>query len=95
MNTIELIPDLSSCIETVTRREYSEVTRKLLETDNPDEELIKRAEILRLFLENADFRKLRAESERHLLKGQKVKFVVRMEGKVLKYDMQVFWNRSA
>lgn len=90
MTTIELIPVLSHCIETVARREYAELTKKLLETDNPDEELIRGAETLRLFLESADFKKLRAESEKHLLKGQRVKFNIYIEGEVLKYDMQVF-----
>ncbi|UCB42148.1 MAG: hypothetical protein JSV77_06665 [Dehalococcoidales bacterium] len=90
MAVIELIPDLSSCIETVTRREYTDVTRTLLTTTSHDETLREKAELLRLFLESADFRKLRSESEGHLLNGKKVKFVVSFENEHLGYEMQVF-----
>ncbi len=86
---IELIPDLSSCIETVARHEYNDITRTLMTTTSRDETLVEKAEVLRLFLETADFRKLRAESEKYLLNGQKVKFVVSLEDDQLRYEMQV------
>lgn len=89
MSMIELTPDLSSCIETVARREYNDITRTLLTTTSRDETLVEKAEALRLFLETADFRKLRAESEKHLLNGKKVKFVVSLEDERLSYEMQV------
>ena len=89
MSMIELTPDLSSCIETVARREYTDITRTLLTTTSRDKTLVEKAEILRLFLETADFRKLRAESEKHLLNGKKVKFVVSLEDERLSYEMQV------
>jgi hypothetical protein len=86
---IELTPDLSSCIETVARREYNNATRTLLTATSPDEAISEKAEVLRLFLETADFRKLRAESEKHLLNSKKVKFIVSREGENLRYEMQV------
>ncbi len=89
MSVIELTPDLSSCIETVTRREYSDATRTLLAVASPDDVLVEKAEVLRLFLEKADFRKLRAESEKHLLNGKKVKFIVSLEEGQLNYEMQL------
>jgi len=89
MFTIELTPDLSSCIETVARREYNEATRTLLTDTSPDETIREKAEILRLFLETADFRKLRAESEKHLLNGEKVKFLVSLDNERLSYEMQI------
>lgn len=89
MSMIELTPDLSSCIETVTKREYNDVTRTLLTTTSYDEKTREKAELLRLFLETANFRKLRAESEKHLLNGKKVKFTVSLEDKQLRYEMQV------
>ncbi len=55
----------------------------------PKNELAEKAEILRLFLESADFNKLRAESEKHLLAGRKVKFLVHLERGQPKYEMQV------
>ena len=89
MSVIELTPDLSSCIETVTKREYSDVTRRLLASTSPDKTLVEKAEILRIFLENADFRKLRAESEKHLLHGKIVRFIVSIEDGQLNYEMQI------
>ena len=89
MSMIELTPDLSSCIETVARREYNDVTRTLLTATPRDGTIEEKAEVLRLFLETADFRKLRAESEKYLLNGEKVKFVVSLEDDQLRYEMQV------
>ncbi len=89
MPVIELIPDLSSCIETVAKREYEKVNKALLTSPTWDEELGQRAETLRLFLENMDFRKLRSESEKHLLNGKNVKFVIFLENGQLRHEMQV------
>jgi len=89
MVKVELVPDLSQCIETVAKREYQNTLQILLSTEAASEELKERVEILRLFLEGADFKKLRAESERYLTNGRRVKFIVCTQGKVLKYDMQV------
>ncbi len=90
MHQIELVPDLSSCIETVARREHERVAQELLSTEAPSEELMDRAETLRLFLETADLRGLRAESEKHLLEGRKVTFVVSLRDDTVQYNMQVF-----
>ena len=89
MVKVELVPDLSHCIETVAKREYQETVQCLLSTEAACEELKERVEILRLFLESADFKKLRAESERFLTNGRRVKFIVYTQGKVSKHDMQV------
>ena len=89
MLQIELFPALSNCIETVAKREYRETLEKLLAGDEENKELPERIELLRTFLETADFRKLRAESEKHLLEGRKVKFVLYLEQGTSKYDMQV------
>ena len=48
-----------------------------------------KAEILRLFLESADFKQLRSESERRLVEGKKVLFAVYLEKGALKYEMRV------
>jgi len=86
---IELVPDISNCVETVTRREYEETVRQLLAAEEGHEELLERIELLRLFLETIDFKKLRRESEKDLVEGKKVKFVVYLEGGTPKYDMRV------
>ena len=90
ISMIELTPDLLSCIETVAKREYNDVTRTLLTATPQDETIVEKAEVLKLFLETADFRKLRAESEKHLLNGKRVKFMVSLKDKQLRYEMQVY-----
>ena len=88
MHKIELVPGLSHCIETVARNEYQETLRQLLASER-NEELEEKAELLRIFLETMDFRKLRRESEKHLLQGRRVKFVIYREGGTTKYDLRV------
>ncbi len=89
MLPLELVPDLSHCIETVARREYEDMLKQLLGTRQANEGLQKRLEILKLFLQTADLRWLRMESEQSLLTGKKVKFVIYAEAGASKYIMQV------
>ena len=89
---IELVPDLEHCIETLARKEYSEIVSQLLLSGKDKRKIsenTQKAELLRNFLETADFKRLRAESERHLVEGRCVKFVVYPEGVVPKYEMRV------
>ncbi|MFC1870078.1 hypothetical protein ACFLYE_02270 [Chloroflexota bacterium] len=88
MLKVELIPDLSHCIETVARREYTAVWKQLLTPGLRNKELEEKLEILRLFLETSNFKKLRAESEKRLMEGKKVKFMV-YQDKDVKCEMQV------
>lgn len=88
MVEIELIPDLTHCIETVAKKEHKRVVNKLL-SGTVDEGIKERAEILKKFLETADFRRLRQESEPYLTQGRKVKFVIRSEKGEPSYTMQV------
>jgi hypothetical protein len=92
MLPVELVPDLSHCIETVARREYEDMLKQLLGTRQANEGLQKRLEILKLFLQTADFKRLRKESEHYLLTGKKVNFVIYTEGGAPKYIMQVIPN---
>jgi hypothetical protein len=89
MLKIELVPDRSHCIETVAKREYREATAKLLAAGEGNEELQERVELLRLFLETTDFKKLRRESERYLVEGRTAKFVLHWENGVPKYEIRV------
>ena len=88
MLKVELIPDLSHCIETVAKREHTAVSKQLLTLGQRNKELVEKSEILRIFLETADFKKLRAESEKRLMEGKKVIFVVYRD-KGVKCEMQV------
>ena len=88
MLKVELIPDLTYCIETVAKREHAAVLKQFLKPGQGNKELEERLEILRHFLETADFRQLRAESEKRFIEGRKIKFVVYLDNDV-KYEMQV------
>jgi hypothetical protein len=88
MPRIELQPDLDHCIQTLARGEYERGLRSLLAGEG-DEDLAERTDLLRLFLETADFGDLRGESERYLLEGKKVTFLVYMDEGVLRYELQV------
>ena len=89
MLKIELVPTLSQCIETIAKKEYDETVRQLLASGEHNRKLLETAGLLKNFLETADFKKLRAESERYLVDGKHVKFVVYAEGGVSKYEMRI------
>jgi hypothetical protein len=83
-----LTPDLSHCIETVARRERTAVSKQLLASTQSNKELEEKLEVLKLFLETGDFRNLRAESERTLIEGKNVRFIVYRD-KGVKCEMQL------
>ncbi len=89
MLKIELVPDLSHCIHTVTKREYDETLRQLLTTENGNKQLGKKLDLLTLLLKEIDFKQLRHESEKYIMDGKKVKFVFYLENNLPKYEMQV------
>ena len=76
MVCIELKPDLSSCIETLSKKEYERTLSLLLKEGHANEELGERLEILRLFLESTDFGHLRGQYERYLREGKEVTFLI-------------------
>jgi len=87
MLKIELVPDLTHCIETVAKREHAAVFKQILAPGKENKELEEKLEILRLFLETADFKKLRLESEKQLMEGRTVRFVVYLENGMPKCQM--------
>jgi hypothetical protein len=89
MLKVELVPDLTHCIETVAKREHAKLLKQLLRPGQRDRELEEKLEAHRLFLETADFKQLRSESESQLVKGKKVRFLVYSEGNTSGYKMQV------
>jgi hypothetical protein len=86
MTAIELFPDLTHCIETVAKKEYEDITRQLLAGES-NAELEDRLALLRDFLETADFRELRRQSEELLLQNRKVKFLLFRDRGQLSYKM--------
>ena len=87
MIEIEFEPDLSHCIQTLTKAEYDRLKKLLLQSGTQDSEIADRVEMLRAFLESTDFRKLRSEYEPYLVEGKHVKFILSAEGhEVLRED---------
>lgn len=85
---IELFPSLSHCIETTAKREFWKSASEYTERQG-DKELEEKIELLKAFVESMDFRKLRCESEKHLVEGKKVRFVIRWEENKAHYEMIV------
>ena len=48
-----------------------------------------KAELLREFIETRELKELRRESEKHLVQGKRVKFIVSREGGKVKHEMKV------
>jgi hypothetical protein len=89
MVLIELKPNLSHCIETLSKKEYERTLNLLLKKGSLDEELGERLEVLRLFLESTDFGYLRSQYERYLIEGKEVKFLIYPEEGKVSYKMVV------
>ena len=87
MNKLKLTPTLDACVETQARRLHNQTVSALLKTPD-DPTLQEQLETLRLFLEQANFHKLRAESEPLLIEGRKVTFTVWREGGKARWEMK-------
>jgi hypothetical protein len=89
MDFVELFPSLSHCIETTAREEFWNSVNQYMESGQKDKKLEDRIELLKAFLESADFRKLRSQSERYLVEEKKVKFVICWKEGKPNYEMMV------
>ena len=89
MEVIELFPSLSRCIETTAREEFWNSVNQYMEGGQEDKKLEEKILLLRAFLESTDFKKLRSQSERHLVEGKKVKFVICWKEGKPSYEMVV------
>jgi len=89
MIKIELIPDLSHCIETTAKKEFDRVAVDLVSSEEASDTLKEKIKILRSFLSTADFKKLRAESEPFLVEGCTVIFTLCSEDNSIKHTMTV------
>ncbi len=85
---IELEPDLDCCVETLAKREYKKGLREVL-NGKESPELTEKMEVLRAFLEGADFKKIRGEYEPYLIMGKRVRFIMYLEEGKPKYNFDV------
>jgi translation initiation factor IF-3 len=60
-----------------------------MEGGQEDKRLEEKIELLKAFLESIDFKKLRSQSEKYLVEGKKVKFVIRWKANRLDCQMTV------
>jgi len=89
MVCIELKPNLSSCIETLSKKEYERTLSLLLKQGSVDERLGERLEVLRMFLQSADFGHLRSQYEGYLTEGKVVTFLIYPEEEKVSYKLIV------
>jgi len=89
MVCIELKPNLSNCIETLSKKEYEQTLHLLLKEGRVDETLGEKLEVLRLFLESADFGHLRSQYEGYLTEGKEVTFLIYPEEEKVSYKLIV------
>ncbi len=85
---VVLAPDAHHCIETVARNEYRRCVDACFRLDRLEPELEVRVEILRLFLEQADFRRLRRESETFITAGRPVRFLIGLHGERTRWRIE-------
>jgi len=89
MDCIELFPSLNHCIETTAREAFWNSVNQYMESGQEDKKLEEKIELLKTFLESVDFKKLRSQSERYLVEGKKVKFVICWKEGKPDYEMVV------
>jgi hypothetical protein len=88
MMEVKLEPNLSHCIETVAKREYEKVLSLLLRGKQEDS-LLDKLELLRLFLESADFGQLRSRCEELLLAGRRIEVILKSTHGVPPYEIEI------
>ena len=86
---IALTPTVSHCIETVAKREYWKNVNNYLKKRREDKGLEGKIELLRSFLETVDFGNLRTQSEKHMINGKQVTFILTIKNRELCYEMTV------
>jgi len=86
---IVLTPTVSHCIETVAKREYWKNVNNYLKKRREDKGLEGKIELLRSFLETVDFGNLRTQSEKHMINGKQVTFILTIKNRELCYEMTV------
>ncbi|MDY6835912.1 MAG: hypothetical protein SVY53_14050 [Chloroflexota bacterium] len=86
---IRLNPTLDHCIETTAKSEYKRITEEYIKTEMDNRELEYQIELLRMFLETTDFRELRKETERFLLRGDEVVVNICLIGPEPKYEIEL------
>ncbi|MFC2008637.1 hypothetical protein ACFLUT_01085 [Chloroflexota bacterium] len=88
MRRIEIEPELGRCVETAARQRHRRLVESMLQSGNVSVELAQEADLLRVFLEAADFPRLRAQSETLMAEGRRVVFEIVDDGGRVTWEMQ-------
>lgn len=83
--SLELKADDRHCLESAARREYHRLSQAFLRGELEEAEAEERIDLLREFLENADFATLRRSCEERLREGREIAFLIYREGEELRY----------
>lgn len=86
---IKLEPSLSHCIETVAKREYERLLSLLLKGKQEDPQLAEELELLRVFLETANFGQLRSCCDEFLLASKRVSVRLKSASVLPKYEIEI------
>jgi len=85
---VVLAPNPDHCIETVARNEYRRCMDEFFRSNRSNPELETRLETLQRFLEQADFRRLRRESEPFITAGRPVRFLIGLHGERARWRIE-------
>jgi len=88
MDSIELEPVLGRCIQTTARERHRQLVEHILRCGVATDSEAQEADLLRMFLETADFPRLRAESEPLLVQGSRVVFQISSAGDRVSWKME-------
>ncbi len=73
---IQFEPDLSHCIQALAKSEYDRIIKELLESGTGNMQNEQQVEMLRQFLEETDFNKLRSKYEPYLVEEKRIRFTI-------------------
>jgi hypothetical protein len=85
---IEIEPELGRCVETTARLRHRRLVEHILQSGNASGQEEEEVDLLRVFLETADFSRLRAQSEPLLAEGHRVVFYVVGDGEQATWEMK-------
>ena len=88
MTQIEIEPELGRCVETTARLRHRRLVEHMLQSENVSCQEAEEADLLRVFLETADFARLRAQSEALLVEGRRVVFHIVADGERASWKME-------
>ena len=79
---------MGRCIETAARQRHRRLVEQMLQSASASALEAQEADLLRVFLETADFPRLRAQSEAVMAEGRRVVFEIVDDGEGVSWQME-------